>query len=84
MPDDQGRLFADDVAAQAGITSSDFRARVSRGHAPAAIDHVVHRGAVRSVWDPQTIAEYLAARQIRLAGRDDQPADQTGAPADAL
>ena len=66
MPDDEGRLFADEVAEQAGMTASDFRARVSRGHAPAAVGHVVHRGAVRSVWDPTAIAEYLEARRRRL------------------
>jgi hypothetical protein len=72
MPDNQGRLFAEDVAAQVGITVSDWRARVSRGHAPKVTDRVLHDGAVRSVWDPQEIADYLEARKQRLGGRDGQ------------
>lgn len=89
MPDADGRLFAADIAKQMDITASDWRARVSRGHAPGCVGHTVHNGAVRSVWDPQVIADYLAARTGRPGPRprctpDDQPADETGAPADVL
>lgn len=65
MPDGQGRLYAGEIAEQAGISPSDFRARVSRGHAPAAAGYV--KG--RAVWDPQVVAEYLERRKVRLAGR---------------
>jgi hypothetical protein len=67
MPDEQGRLFAEDIAVQLGITVGDWRARVSRGYAPKVADRVVHGGAVRSVWDPQQFAEYLERRKQRLA-----------------
>lgn len=67
MPDEQGRLFAEDIAVQVGITVSDWRARVSRGYAPKVADRVMHGGAVRSVWDPKVIAEYLERRRARLA-----------------
>jgi len=69
MPDDKGRLFASDIAEQLGIQPSDWRARVSRGHAPGPIDHAVHGGAVRAVWDPETFSEYLRKRDERLASR---------------
>jgi hypothetical protein len=59
MPDEEGRLFASDIAVELGISASDWRARVSRGHAPEADDHVVHRGAVRSVWKRETIARHI-------------------------
>src|SRR5690242_15523129 len=70
MPDDRGRLFAGEVAEQAGIRASDWRARVSRGYAPKPVGYVRRavtvqgRGtatvtAVAAVWDPQEIAEYL-------------------------
>lgn len=59
MPDPSGRLFASDVADMLGIKASDWRARVSRGHAPEADDHVVHAGAVRSVWNPETVAKHI-------------------------
>lgn len=70
MPDEQGRLFAAEIAEKVGIKPSDWRARVSRGHAPAAIDYVAADGAMRAVWDPQVIADYLEARKARLAARD--------------
>lgn len=65
MPDQQGRLFAEDIAVKLGITVSDWRARVSRGHAPKVTERVLEGGAVRSVWDRQVIADYLEARSIR-------------------
>jgi hypothetical protein len=67
MPDDQGRPFAEDIAARIGITVSDWRARVSRGYAPKVADRVVHDGAVRSVWDPAEVDAYVTARQARLS-----------------
>lgn len=70
MPDEKGRLFAEDIAVQLGITVSDWRARVSRGYAPKVTDRVVHDGTVRSVWDPQEFADYLERRQRRLAAAD--------------
>jgi hypothetical protein len=60
MPDDQGRLFADDVAEKVEISASDWRARVARNHAPKPAERVVHDGRVRSVWTPEQIDEYLA------------------------
>lgn len=92
MPDEQGRLFAAECAEQVGIRPSDWRARASRGYAPAAVDHVaIPGGGMRAVWDPQQFAEYLTARQQRLAERldflkhpNDADADETGAPTDAL
>jgi predicted GIY-YIG superfamily endonuclease len=75
VPDTEGRLFAHEIAARAGITKSDWRARVSRHHAPSAIGYVQVRGAIRAVWDPEQIAEYLAARRERLARRDSRPTD---------
>jgi hypothetical protein len=69
MPDDRGRLFADEVAAKVGIGVSDWRARVSRGFAPGAADRVLHAGSVRSVWNPATIDEYLKERSARITAR---------------
>lgn len=60
MPDEQGRLFAADIADELGIKASDWRARVSRGHAPKADDYVVDGGRARSVWNRETIANHLA------------------------
>jgi hypothetical protein len=59
VPDDQGRLFADDVAALLGIQASDWRARVSRGHAPEADGRVVDGVTVRPVWTRETIDNHL-------------------------
>jgi hypothetical protein len=59
MPDTEGRLFAADVAAELGITASDWRARVSRGHAPASDSYVVHDGRARAVWKRETIDQHL-------------------------
>lgn len=73
MPDDQGRPFAEDLAVQFGMTVSDWRARVSRGYAPKVADRVVHNGAVRSVWDPEEIAEYAIARERRNISRGLRP-----------
>jgi hypothetical protein len=70
MPDDRGRLFAEDIAAKMGITVSDWRARSSRGHAPKPSDRVLYAGSVRSVWNPSTIEEYLKARAERMGDRD--------------
>lgn len=66
MPDDQGRLFASDIAQRLGIRESDWRARVSRDLAPQPVARIVHGGAVRAVWDPATFAEYERARADRL------------------
>lgn len=64
MPDDKGRLFAADIAEMLDIQPSDWRARVSRGHAPAADDYVmVPVGRVgkvsRAVWNVDTIEAHI-------------------------
>jgi hypothetical protein len=58
MPDDRGRLFVTDIAEQLKIAESDWRARVSRGHAPQPDDVAIDRGAARPVWEPRTISEW--------------------------
>ena len=63
MPLPDGRLLTDDCAAVLGINASDWRARVSRGHAPQPDDVVLHDGARRPVWQPRTFAAYLAMRR---------------------
>jgi predicted DNA-binding transcriptional regulator AlpA len=60
MPDAQGRLFADEIAARLGIAASDWRARVSRGHAPKPAGWVVIGGRARSCWDGEAVEEYIA------------------------
>jgi len=72
MPDDLGRLFVADIAPMVGISESDWRARVSRGHAPAADGAVRHEGALRSVWEPAAIDAYLTARRARRALAGDE------------
>lgn len=59
VPDDKGRLFASDIAEMLDIQPSDWRARVSRGHAPAADDIVVVGGVARSVWTVDTIEAHM-------------------------
>lgn len=63
MPLPDGRLLTDDIAAVLDIKTSDWRARVSRGHAPQPDDTVVHEGARRPVWNPRTFDAYLAVRK---------------------
>jgi hypothetical protein len=75
MPDAQGRLFVSDIAKLIGIAKSDWRARVSRGHAPASVGYVEVHGVSRAVWDPEVIAAYAEARDKRLAARDEGRAD---------
>jgi hypothetical protein len=65
MPDDRGRLFVTDVAEQLDIAESDWRARVSRGHAPRPDHVVVIDGLARPVWEPRTIAEWRARSDRR-------------------
>lgn len=65
MPDAKGRLFHADVAAEFGITASDWRARVSRGHAPAPDGYAVVGGRALAVYEPDTIERYRAARAAR-------------------
>lgn len=71
MPLDDGRLLVDDCAALVGIQASDWRARVSRGHAPAPVGYVKHEGSVRPVWEPDEIDGYLRARKARLNADDE-------------
>lgn len=78
MPDDLGRLFVSDIAPMVGISESDWRARVSRGHAPACDGHVLHEGAVRSVWESESVDAYLAARRARRALRPAVPISTGG------
>jgi hypothetical protein len=63
MPLPDGRLLTDDIAAVLGIKTSDWRARVSRGHAPQPDDVVLHDGARRPVWRPRTVDAYLTTRK---------------------
>lgn len=63
MPLPDGRLLVSDVAEMIGIGESDWRARVSRGHAPGPDEYVRHAGAIRPVWTPARIDEYLRARR---------------------
>jgi hypothetical protein len=69
MPDSEGRLFVSDIAARFGITESDWRARVSRKHAPAG-DLTVVDGAIRTVYRPEVIDQYAEERAARLAARE--------------
>lgn len=69
MPDEQGGLYAAEVAERAGITVSDWRARVSRGYAPKPYGYDSGGGKVRAVWDPLVVAEYLTERDRRKAVR---------------
>jgi hypothetical protein len=66
MPDAQGRQFARDIAERIGITVSDWRARVSRKHAPAPVDRVEFGGVLHCVWDPQAVELYATRREFRL------------------
>jgi hypothetical protein len=68
MPLDDGRLLVADCAALVGIQPSDWRARVSRGHAPEPDEYVKIDGALRAVWAPARIDDYMQARQARLSG----------------
>lgn len=72
VPDERGRLYADDIAARIGIEASDWRARVSRGYAPAPNGYVNTDGVVRAVWEPTEIEAYIAKRSVRLAGREQE------------
>lgn len=68
MPDDRGRLYIADIAAELNIAESDWRARVSRGHAPDPDDVVAAGGVARPVWDRETI-EGWRARPARRGPR---------------
>jgi hypothetical protein len=59
MPDDAGRLFAVDIAERLGITASDWRARVSRDHAPKPDDHVMFGGVTHAVWSEESFTAWL-------------------------
>lgn len=63
MPDDQGRLFAADIAADLGISTSTWLAYASRGQVLAPVGKVIDGAHVRPVWDPQEYAEYKAGRR---------------------
>ena len=63
MPLPDGRLLTEDCAALVGIQLSDWRARVSRGYAPAPDEYVKHAGALRPVWEPARVDAYLRARR---------------------
>jgi hypothetical protein len=78
MPDAQGRPYARDIAERIGIKVSDWRARVHRGHAPAALDYVnkpIGRvgSVVCAVWDPAVIEAYVAHREVRLSQQVSRP-----------
>lgn len=60
-----GPLTYGAVAAEFGLTESDWRARVSRGHAPEPDRYERIDGAMRAVYDPETIAAYRAVRVRR-------------------
>ena len=66
MPDAQGRPFARDIAERIGIPVSDFRARVSRGHAPAPVDRIEAGGVLHAVWDPAVAEVYVRTREVRI------------------
>lgn len=79
MPDDQDRLFTSEVASLVGISESDWRARVSRGYAPAPNGYVNRDGATRAWWSSGVVDEYLKARAERLDLRPDYvPGDGSG------
>jgi hypothetical protein len=88
MPLPDGRLLTEDCAALTGIQPSDWRARVSRGHAPQADEVVKHDGSLRPVWQPRTIDSYLAARKsvfyLNAAGTWCAQTDQIGQVLDRL
>lgn len=84
MPDDKGRLFATDIAARLGIQPSDWRARVSRGHAPKPDGHAPSRGAVRAYWLPATFEAYLQSRGARLAASARAAAESLKATGDVI
>jgi hypothetical protein len=63
MPDDKGRPFTEDIAANLGVTPATWRAYVSRGQAPGPVAKVIDGSHVRPVWDPQDIAAYKASRR---------------------
>jgi hypothetical protein len=65
MPDEQGRMFGREIAARMGIKPSDWRARVSRGHAPKPDGRVIIKNVSHSFWLASTIDRYLAARARR-------------------
>jgi hypothetical protein len=65
MPDELGRLFVEDIAADLGIEQATWRAHVSRGQAIAPIAKVIVGSHVRPVWDPQEYADYKAGRRDR-------------------
>jgi hypothetical protein len=63
MPDADGRLFAQDVAADLGISAGTWRAYVSRGQAPRPAAWVVVGAHFRPVWEPAALADYKAGRR---------------------
>jgi hypothetical protein len=60
-------LDTEAMAKAAGMRPSDFRARVSRGHAPAPDfrDEDTPPARRRPLWKPETAAAYLKAREAR-------------------
>lgn len=68
MPDEKGRLFASDVAGELDINASDWRARVSRGYAPAPDDVVQDGRMMRPVWTRETIIKHIARAGRRGPG----------------
>ncbi len=66
MPTDEDRLTAREIAEHLGIRASDWRARVSRGHAPKPTGHAAIDGAMRAYWSREVFDAYLAARAERM------------------
>jgi hypothetical protein len=63
MPDELGRLFVEDIAADLDITEGAWRSYVSRGQAIPPVAKVIVGPHVRPVWDPQEYAHYKAGRR---------------------
>lgn len=58
-------MLTDEIATRLGIAASDWRARVSRGHAPKPAGWTVDKGRARSYWDSAAIEEYIATAPRR-------------------
>jgi hypothetical protein len=68
MPDELGRLFVEDIAADLEITEVAWRVYVSRGQVPAPVAKIIVGSHVRPVWDPQEYADYKAGRRDQQEG----------------